>query len=81
MHIDDIEDRAKTYDWLRQSSVVTLIELARRHDIELQPAIQEIIDDQWSRIESIVADLADRIDAKRKDAADESRYAGMTDCF
>ena len=81
MHIDDIEDRAKTFDWLMQVDALTLTRLAMEHDSPLETKISELVDSRKDDWQSDIADLADRIDAARKEAADESRYAGLDDCF
>ena len=82
MHIDDIDAMCRTYDWLMQVDALTLTRLAAEHDSPLEMKISELVDSRKDDWQTDIADLADKIDAARKEAADESSYAGIDDyCF
>ena len=82
MHIDDADAMRQTYDWLMQVDALTLTRLAAEHDSPLETKISELVDSRKDDWQTDIADLADRIDAARKESADECRYAGIDDyCF
>ena len=73
-HMEDLAARGATYDELAELPVGDLYQEADRYGVDdLCFELDDIVQSNWTRIDAMVAKLADRIDSQRRDADLEPR--------